>query len=126
MARFYKDYGEDWNYLKKSEEVKSIDQPQGIPQFTRFENCIECGACVSACPVSSDNAAFLGPAVLAAVNNELKKSPPKAEDLLFLAGNERGEKLCERALNCSRVCPSGVYPARHIADLRRMLKKKDL
>ncbi len=126
MTQFYKDFGEDWNYLKKSEEVKGPDHPQSIPEFTRFENCIECGACVSACPISSENAAFLGPAVLAAVNNELKKSPPKAEDLFFLAGNERGEKLCERALNCSRVCPTGVYPARHIADLRRMLKKKDL
>ena len=126
MTRFYKDYGEDWNYLKKSEEVKSIDPPQSIPQFTRFENCIECGACISACPVSSNNTAFLGPAVLAAANNELKKYPPKAGELLSLAGNERGEKLCERALNCSRVCPTGVYPAGHIADLRRMLKKKDL
>jgi succinate dehydrogenase / fumarate reductase iron-sulfur subunit len=68
----------------------------------------------------------LGPAVLAAANNELKKSPPKAEEFLFLAGSARGEKLCERALNCSRVCPTGVYPARHIADLRRILKKKGL
>jgi len=126
MTRFYEDFGEDWNYLKKSEEAKSAAQPQSIPEFTRFENCIECGACVSACPVGSDNTAFLGPAVLAAANNELKKSPPKAEDLLSLAGTAHGEKLCERALNCSRVCPTGVYPARHIADLRRILKKKGL
>jgi succinate dehydrogenase / fumarate reductase iron-sulfur subunit len=123
MTRFYKDFGEDWNYLKKSEEVKSAAQPQSIPEFIRFENCIECGACVSACPVGGDHTAFLGPAVLSAANNELKKSPSKAEDLLSLAGTARGEKLCERALNCSRVCPTGVYPARHIADLRRMLKK---
>jgi len=125
MTRFYENFAEDWNYLKKSEEVKSTDQPQSIPQFTRFENCIECGACISACPVSSNNTAFLGPAVLAAANNELKKYPPKAEELLSLAGNERGEKMCERALKCSRVCPTGVYPARHIVDLRRILKNMD-
>jgi succinate dehydrogenase/fumarate reductase-like Fe-S protein len=115
-----------WSYLRKSEEVKSSNQPQGIHQFTRFENCIECGACISACPVTEKNAGFLGPAALAAINCELQKSPQKDEDLLALAGSKRGQHLCERALNCSRVCPTGVYPARHIADLRRILEKNNL
>ncbi len=84
MNRFYDDISEDWSYLKKAEKVKSADLQAGIGHFTRFENCIECGACVSACP----------------------------------AGSKRGEHLCERALSCSRVCPTGVYPARHLADLR--------
>ena len=39
--------------------------------------------------------------------------------MLALAGTERGERRCERALLCSRVCPTGVYPARHIMELRR-------
>jgi succinate dehydrogenase/fumarate reductase-like Fe-S protein len=64
--------------------------------------------------------------VLAAVNNELKKSPQNSEGLLSLAGSERGERLCERAVNCSRVCPNKVYPARHIADLRKLLGRRDL
>ena len=122
MNRLYKDLSDDWSYLRKSEVVNKTDQIQGIRQFTRFENCIECGACVSACPVTEKNAGFLGPAVLAAVNCELKKAPQNANDLLELAGSRRGQHLCERALNCSRVCPSGVYPARHIADLRRILE----
>ena len=106
--------------------MKSTRCPPGIKHFTRFENCIECGACISACPATHNSNAFLGPAVLAAVNNELKKSPQKSVDLLSLAGSKRGERLCERAVNCSRVCPTKVYPARHIADLRRFLKKKNL
>jgi len=28
---------------------------------------------------------------------------------------------CRRALECSRVCPTAVYPARHIEELRRRL-----
>ena len=67
----------------------------------------------------------MGPAVLAAINCERQKSPQNEKVLLSLAGSERGERLCDRALNCSRVCPTGVYPARHIADLRRILKKKN-
>jgi succinate dehydrogenase / fumarate reductase iron-sulfur subunit len=125
MTRFYEDLSEDWSYLRKSEEVKSAPRPVGGSRVSRFENCIECGACVSACPVTEKNAAFLGPAVLAALNCELQKSPHKEQDLMALAGSKRGQHLCEKALNCSRVCPTGVYPARHIADLRRLLDKKD-
>ena len=121
MNDFYEDISEGWSYLKKTEKIKSTALPADIGQFTRFENCIECGACVSACPVSHENAAFIGPAVLAALNCELKKEPQKAEDLMAIAGSRRGQHLCERALNCSRVCPTGVYPARHIADLRRLI-----
>jgi succinate dehydrogenase / fumarate reductase iron-sulfur subunit len=126
VTRFYKDYSGEWTYLRRSERMKSTRCLPGIKHFTRFENCIECGACISACPATHNSNAFLGPAVLAAVNNELKKSPEKSEDLLSMAGSKRGERLCERAVNCSRVCPSKVYPARHIADLRRFLEKRNL
>jgi len=123
MKSFYDDISEGWSYLKQAEKVESTELPANIEQFTRFENCIECGACVSSCPVSHKNTAFMGPAVLAAINCELKKTPRAAKGLTAVAGSKRGEHLCERALNCSRVCPTGVYPARHIADLRRILQK---
>jgi len=126
VTRFYIDYSEDWHYLKRAERMKSTQLPAGIKHFTRFENCIECGACISTCPVTHNSNAFIGPAVLAAVNNELKKSPEKSEGLLSMAGSKRGERLCERSVNCSRVCPNKVYPARHIADLRKLLAKRDL
>jgi succinate dehydrogenase / fumarate reductase iron-sulfur subunit len=126
VTRFYKDYSEEWRYLRRFEKIKSMRRPAGISHFTRFENCIECGACISACLATHNSNAFLGPAVLAAVNNELKKSPQKSADLLTMAGSKRGVRLCKRAVNCSRVCPTKVYPARHIADLRRLLEKRDL
>ena len=124
VTRFYKDYSGEWTYLRRSERMKSTRCPPGIKHFTRFENCIECGACISACPAAHKNNGFIGPAGLAALNNELKKSSHKSEGLLETAGNARGERLCERALNCSRVCPTEVYPARHIAELRKLLTKR--
>lgn len=123
-SRFYEDISRNWSYLKKSENTSSSQLPEGIKQFQQFDNCIECAACMSACPVTHKNTDFLGPAALAAIHNELKKQPQKGPELLNLAGSYRGEHLCTRALNCSRVCPTRVYPARHIADLRRLLKTK--
>ncbi len=125
MKSFYEDLSPDWTYLKKVENAGSTGSPSGISHFSRFENCIECGACVSACPVSHRNSTFIGPAALAALDCELTNTNPKAKDLINIAAGKRGEHLCERALNCSRVCPTGVYPARHIADLRRLIEQRN-
>lgn len=127
-ADFFREYPADWRTLRSSEANPDAATPEELSGYTRLENCIECGACVSACPVEG----FLGPAVLAGLNRELlnshgeeaadRENPPDHEkNLLEMAGGDRGVWKCRRALECSRVCPTGVYPARHIADLRRRL-----
>jgi succinate dehydrogenase / fumarate reductase iron-sulfur subunit len=123
MTGFYADIAEEWSYLRDSEDVQSEQMPEGVSAFTRFENCIECGACVSACPVSHGESPFMGPAAMAALHNELHKSPQNRDALLALAGGETGEQWCVRAIECSRVCPTKVAPARHIAELRKALGK---
>ena len=109
MQKFFEDLSEEWTYLKRVENPTSIPMPPGIKHFTRFENCIECGACVSACPVNQKTKKFIGPAALSAIHNELEKHPEKMKKLISLTGSNRGVTLCEQALNCSRVCPTVVY-----------------
>jgi len=125
ISPLYANISENWSHLKPSDHPQPMQLPEGIRRFTRFENCIECGACISACPVAQKNTHFVGPAMLASLSNELKKSSHKSERLLAMAGGDRGEGLCERALNCSRVCPTQVYPAKHISDLRKILEGQD-
>ena len=126
MQKFFIDFSEEWINLKQVKKLESAKLPPGIKQFTRFENCIECGACVSACPVNQKNKTFIGPAALSAINVEIGKNTEKDEAPIALAASKRGVTLCKQALNCSRVCPTRVYPARHIEDLRRLLASKDL
>jgi succinate dehydrogenase/fumarate reductase-like Fe-S protein len=52
-----------------------------------------------------------------------KKIRLQRSDLLALAAAADGEALCQRALACSRVCPTAVYPAKHIAELRNQRKR---
>lgn len=84
----------------------------------RFEACIECGLCVSACPVAVP---FIGPAALAAVNREREKRPETAAAMLAIAASPDGVGPCGRHLACSRVCPQAVYPGKHIQVLRNAL-----
>jgi succinate dehydrogenase / fumarate reductase iron-sulfur subunit len=119
---FFEDFDPRWTSLRKGEQGPASRRPEGVNQLTRLENCIECGCCVSACPVIPEKDPFLGPAVLAAVNNERRNRPRDAATLLALAARSDGTRRCKRHIACSRVCPSKVYPARQIADLQRAIE----
>jgi len=98
-------------------------EPLGEPgEFNRYEDCIECGMCISACPVMLTSSQYLGPAALAAADR-LVKEPRGAEipAVLRLVDDENGCWRCHTAFECSEVCPSNVYPAEAIMALRRRL-----
>lgn len=88
----------------------------------RFATCIECGACVSACPVAGAPGGYLGPAALAAFRDALTtgQAPGVGWHLAReLADGEHGVWQCHQAFECSRVCPAGVDPGGAIMALRR-------
>jgi succinate dehydrogenase / fumarate reductase iron-sulfur subunit len=87
-------------------------------QYLRLSDCIECGLCISACPVTATTPEYLGPAPLAAAqDNGIKRKP----ELLTLVDSEDGVWRCHSAFECTAVCPSFVDPARRIMDLRRQV-----
>jgi succinate dehydrogenase / fumarate reductase iron-sulfur subunit len=86
----------------------------------RFEDCIECGACVSACPVAGGDPDYLGPAVLAAAERLIEAGDiNRAARALDMADTDHGVWECRSIWACSAVCPSGVDPAARIMALRR-------
>lgn len=99
--------------------------PEGFPAM-RFADCIECGACVSACPVAGARGAYLGPAALAAFRDAVATGhEPGAgwKHALEGADGEHGVWQCHQAFECSRVCPAGVDPGEAIMALRSLFAR---
>ena len=97
--------------------------PEGIDRLVRFESCIECGICVSACPTMAASPRFLGPAGLAGVQRAREEAAGAvaADRLLKLVDGEHGVWRCHGAWECTEACPQGVQPAEKIMRLRRDL-----
>ncbi len=89
-------------------------------RLRRLVDCIECGLCMSACPIVGTSPEYLGPAVLAAVHHEGLNG---TSDRLELADSAEGLWRCHGIHECTEVCPSNVEPARRIMELRRQVVK---
>lgn len=112
-------------YVRESEFLSAAAPPEGIDHYTRYENCIECGACVSACPISGSDEGYYGPAALAAawrVVEEPRGQDPQA--VLNWVDNENGCWRCHVAFECTEVCPSDVDPGGKIMSLRGALTRQ--
>jgi len=87
--------------------------------FERLSDCIECGMCISACPVALTTEKYIGPGVLAAIEQNLRLDKDAPE--ICLADDADGVWRCHSAFECSEVCPSNVDPGWRIMDLRRQV-----
>lgn len=123
MGTFYDRYGDaGMPYIRQSEFLTAATLPEGIPQYTRYENCLECGLCVSACPIMGSSSDYYGPAALAAAWRIVAE--PRDQDArtaLDWVDNENGCWRCHVAYECTEVCPSDVDPGGSIMSLRRKL-----
>ncbi|MGZ4285343.1 MAG: succinate dehydrogenase/fumarate reductase iron-sulfur subunit [Solirubrobacteraceae bacterium] len=106
-------------------EVLLHDHHRGAPlgaDFMRLEDCIECGLCVSACPVAATSHEYVGPAALGAAERLLEEPRGvKREDVLAWASQPEGVWRCHVGFECTRACPVEAIPAERIMALRREL-----
>ncbi len=97
---------------------REVPQPEDEGEFYRLADCIECGLCVSACPVAGTDPTYLGPAALAGAQLQGVAQNP---DLLGVVDCAEGVWRCHSAYECTAVCPSNVQPGWRIMDLRRQV-----
>ncbi len=93
----------------------------------RLEDCVECGLCVSACPITGTDPDYLGPAVLGAAWRVVAE-PRGLDAISVLDGvdDHQGCWRCHLSFACSEVCPTGADPAGGIMALRGALTRRHL
>jgi succinate dehydrogenase / fumarate reductase iron-sulfur subunit len=122
MAPFFERFPDSHPLDRSSEFVPNAEPPSGVPTFSRFEDCIECGLCLSACPVAATDDTYVGPAALAYAQRLLEED--RGADraaILAWADDDHAAWRCHAAFECTEACPSNVRPAQRIMALRREL-----
>ncbi len=106
--------------IRESEYLPQAQPSAEVGSYTRFESCLECGLCLSACPVVGTDPQYLGPAALAAAARVVQE--PRGQDvgrIFQMVDQEQGCWRCHAAMECSAVCPNEVDPGGLIMFLRR-------
>lgn len=95
-----------------SKEWKALNhQPQ----------CIDCGACYSACTLVTLHPRYVGPMALNRALNLLVDPREKNRSArLQLVAGEAGAFRCHTLGNCRDVCPRGISPTHSIERLKRL------
>jgi succinate dehydrogenase / fumarate reductase iron-sulfur subunit len=121
MDVFYDDFDVPGRPLiRASEKIPGAATADGIEELERYEDCIECGICLSACPVAGSDPRYVGPAALAAAWRVVEEPRgSNAGSVVRLMDDEQAAWRCHLAWECSEACPSGVDPAAAIMRLRR-------
>jgi succinate dehydrogenase / fumarate reductase iron-sulfur subunit/fumarate reductase iron-sulfur subunit len=82
--------------------------------------CIDCGACYSACSLVTLHPRYLGPMALHRALNLVVDPRDRARaERLELVSGEAGAFRCHTLGNCRDVCPRGISPTHSIERLKR-------
>ena len=122
MSSFVERFPSPHPATRASEFLSKSEVPSGIDEYERLEDCIECGLCLSACPVAATDDSYVGPAALAYAQRMLEE--PRGANtapILDWADGDNAAWRCHAAFECTEACPSNVRPAQRIMQLRRVL-----
>lgn len=126
LSYFFSRYSSVKPYLLPQDEAEQekptspyIQFPENIEQYLQFNYCIQCGICVSACPVTREDPQFIGPAALNVAYRYSADSRDAAlRRRVEVIDQKHGLWDCRIETLCSAYCPKGVDPSLAIQKMK--------
>ena len=116
-------------YLINDQEPPEKERLQDSKTQEFFEpalRCILCASCTSSCPITRANKDYVGPAALLRAFRYIFDSRDTAtDDRLEKIDSEDGVWGCKTMWWCTDVCPKGIPVTKCLAQIKRVLKKKE-
>ena len=131
LTTFYDQHRSIEPWLKTTTPTPTTEWLQSKPDREKLDGlyeCILCACCSTSCPSYWWNGEkYLGPAVLLQAYRWLIDSRDQAREER-LDNLEDPFKLyrCHTIMNCAKVCPKGLNPAKAIAEIKSMMVKREL
>jgi succinate dehydrogenase / fumarate reductase iron-sulfur subunit len=131
LTTFYEQHRSIEPWLKTTSPTPEKEWLQSKPDREKLDGlyeCILCACCSTSCPSYWWNGEkYLGPAVLLQAYRWLIDSRDEAQSER-LDNLEDPFKLyrCHTIMNCAKVCPKGLNPAKAIAEIKKMMVKREL
>lgn len=132
MTHFYAQYASIEPWIKTQSpappDKERLQSPEDRKKLDGLYECILCACCSTSCPSYWWNGErYLGPALLLQAYRWLVDSRDEAT-------GERLDDLddpyrlfrCDTILNCTRVCPKGLNPARSIVEIKKLLLEREV
>ena len=127
MTEFYAQYDKIKPFLQNETEPpvqERLQSPAERDKLDGLYECILCACCSTSCPSywwNSDK--YLGPAVLLQAYRWIIDSrDARKKDRLIQVNDAFKLYRCHTIMNCTKVCPKGLNPAKAIAKIKTMVK----
>jgi succinate dehydrogenase / fumarate reductase, iron-sulfur subunit len=130
LSTFYAQHRSIEPWLKTTSEAPATEWRQSRDDREKLDGlyeCILCACCSTSCPSYWWNGEkYLGPAVLLQAYRWLIDSRDQArEERLDTLEDPFKLYRCHTIMNCAKVCPKGLNPAKAIAEIKQMMVKRE-
>jgi succinate dehydrogenase/fumarate reductase iron-sulfur protein len=125
LAPFFKTYQRALPHFVPREGLKDFEViPENSPVGKAMDHqpqCIDCGACYSACSLVTLHPRYLGPMALhRALTLVVDPRDAAHSERMEAVAGEAGAFRCHTLGNCRDVCPRGISPTASIERLKRL------
>ncbi len=132
MTHFYAQYASIEPWIKTQSppppDKERLQSPEDRKKLDGLYECILCACCSTSCPSYWWNGErYLGPAILLQSYRWLVDSRDESAGERLNDLNDPYRLFrCDTILNCTRVCPKGLNPAKTIVDIKKLLLEREI